>query len=256
MQGLPPENIYGHTKKLSYILEQVERHRRVRGAPLRLLDFGCGNGAAVTKHLIRDGVDVYGVDVHQQSIDYAQQNFSGPHAHFSGSVPEGMQFDLIVYADVLEHLARPAALLREHRRMLRDDGAIIGAVPNGFGPFEIEKRIDRWLGLSALLKRLVRIKQTVFGSGAAERDRPPYNEDSGHLFFFTRKSLAAVLEEAGFGLTDFRNGAFLGAPLSALFLLRGERIAEFNARLADRLPARAVSTWYFTARKRVQHGAI
>ena len=45
------------------------------------------------------------------------------------------------------------------------------------------------------------------------------------------------------------NGAFVGAPLSERYLLRGERVARWNARAADWLPSWAVSTWLFMARK-------
>jgi len=78
----------------------------------------------------------------------------------------------------------------------------------------------------------------------------PYNNDSGHVQFFTRRSLIKTLNDAGFKIQDFSHGAFLGAPLSEKFILRGENIAKLNAWIADYLPFWAVSTWYFTAVKK------
>jgi len=246
---LPPENVYGHTRKLRFLLEEVRRFREGRAGPIRLLDFGCGNGSAVSRYLMGEGIRYHGVDFHAPSLEYAAARFGGPDATFHERVPEGVEFDAIVYADVLEHLDDPVGVLREHAAALAPDGMIAGAVPNGYGPFENEKRLDALLGVSRLVELAGEARSRLLRRPRRAGPPLPYNMDSGHVQFFTRRSLFRTLERGGFRVERFANGAFVGAPTSELLLLRGERIARANARIADLLPWWAVSTWYFTARK-------
>ncbi len=68
---LPPENHYGHTKKLRFIRAAVAAHRAALGRDIAVLDFGCGNGPAVSRYLIGPGVRFTGVDVHARSLGHA-----------------------------------------------------------------------------------------------------------------------------------------------------------------------------------------
>jgi SAM-dependent methyltransferase len=247
---LPPENMSGHTKKLRFILDHLRRHIRHHGAPVNLLDFGCGNGAAVSRFLMIDGVRYHGVDIHEPSLAHARRHFGGDHTVFLDEVPADQAFDVLVYADIIEHLDEPVAVLKQHAAALEPDGVLIGSVPNGFGPFENEKRLDRWLKISAILDLPARIRRNTGNAPPPNPAAVPYNAESGHVQFFTRESLRSTLDRAGYRLCTFLNGAFLGAPLSERYLFRGESIAQWNARVADRLPHWAVSTWLFTAEKK------
>lgn len=247
---LPPENMSGHTKKLRFILDHLRRHLRHHGSPVNLLDFGCGNGAAVSRFLMIDGVRYHGVDIHEPSLTHARRHFGGDHALFLDEVPANQTFDVLVYADIIEHLDEPVAVLKRHAAVLEPDGILIGSVPNGFGPFENEKRLDRWLKISAILDLPARIRRNAGHRPPPDATAVPYNAESGHVQFFTRESLRTTLDRAGYRLCSFLNGAFLGAPLSERYLFRGESIARWNARAADRLPHWAVSTWLFTAEKK------
>src|SRR5690348_13860919 len=74
---LPAEDIFGNTKKLRFILRSIDDHRARLGRVVRVLDFGCGNAAAVGQYLIGAGVDYVGVDFHEPSLAYARANFGG-----------------------------------------------------------------------------------------------------------------------------------------------------------------------------------
>jgi len=245
---LPKENIYGHTKKLNFLIEHVRNYFSLKGRPITLLDFGCGNGTAVSQYLINCGVKYYGIDIHGPSLEYAKYHFGNENVLFLDRIPEGVVFDIIIYADILEHLEDPIYVLEQHYNLLNKDGIIMGAIPNGFGPFEIEKRIDKWLGLSIAMEFAGKMKRR-FLSPKFQIEEIPYNSNSGHLQFLTKKTFSSILEKSGFKMEYFKNGSFLGAPFSERLFLRGEKIAKINSKLGDFLPYWAVSTWYFTAKK-------
>jgi SAM-dependent methyltransferase len=250
MSSLPKENIYGHTKKVKFIINHLNKYMSQNIKPIWVLDFGCGNGIATSQYLIRKEIKYYGVDIHEPSLNYAREHFWNENAAFLNQVPEDILFDIIVYADVLEHLDDPLSVLRQHSNQLKDKGIIIGSVPNGFGPFEIEKKLDSWLGLSKMMLLAATIKRKFKGQGFSEKFQATYNDNCGHIQFFTKNSFFFTLQQSGFQIQSFTNGSFVGAPVSAFLLLRGERIAKLNSKLADFLPYWAVSTWYFTATKR------
>lgn len=247
---LPRENIYAHTKKLRFILERLNRAIERKGGAVELLDFGCGNGSAVSRFLMLDRVRYHGVDFHPESLAYARERFGGPAASFTERVPEGVRFDVLVYADVLEHLDDPAEILREHAARSAPDAVLIASVPNGYGAFENEKRLDRWLKIGAILDLPARVRRNLRAprpSSSADREGVPYNDDSGHVQFFSVRRLRRVLADAGFRLDELKNGAFVGAPVSERYLLRGERVARWNASAADVVPHWAAASWLFTA---------
>jgi methionine biosynthesis protein MetW len=95
-------------------------------------------------------------------------------------------FDLVVLADVLEHLVDPQAALRRAAGWCRPGGAVLVSVPN----------VAHWSARLALA-----------------RGRWPQEEsgtfDSSHLRWFTRASLAELL--AGAGLRDVQLDAIVPA---------------------------------------------
>jgi 2-polyprenyl-3-methyl-5-hydroxy-6-metoxy-1,4-benzoquinol methylase len=249
MNPLPEENIYGHTKKLQFIIEQVKGYIRLYGKPISILDFGCGNGIAVSQYLIQEGIRFYGVDIHELSLRYAREHFGNENAFFLNQAPQGVQFDIIIYADILEHLNHPFTLLQQHHDRLKEHGLVIGSVPNGVGPFEIEKSVDKGFGLSAGIHLAVRMKKWLKGCDPHDETILPYNLDSEHVQFFNKTNLYLMLQENGFQIQCFRNGPFLGGPLTER-ILRGQWFKRMNSKIGDFLPYWSVSTWYFTAKRK------
>ena len=91
--------------------------------------------------------------------------------------PERREYDFIIFADVLEHLRDPAAVLRRCFASLKEDGKIIISVPN-------------------VANFIVRLS-LLFG-------RFDYRElgilDRTHLRFFTLKTLRSLLEDCGLNI--------------------------------------------------------
>lgn len=98
----------------------------------RLLEVGCATGAFLDTMRAAGDWDVYGVDISEYAVNYAQDRlglkvFLGQLAE--AQFPAGY-FDVVVMWDVLEHLPDPRAALSEVRRVLKDDGWFIFRVPN------------------------------------------------------------------------------------------------------------------------------
>jgi 2-polyprenyl-3-methyl-5-hydroxy-6-metoxy-1,4-benzoquinol methylase len=88
MVSLPTENIYSHTKKLRFILSEIDNYRKMYGLMnIKILDFGCGNGIAVSQYLMGDDICFYGIDVHEPCLEYARANFGRENVYFMNKIP-------------------------------------------------------------------------------------------------------------------------------------------------------------------------
>lgn len=248
MKNLPQENIYGHTKKLLFILENINEYKRINDDEIIILDFGCGNGTAITQFIIQQGIKVYGIDIHDESLEYAEKNFGSENAFFSKEIPKDVLFDIIIYSDVLEHIENPEKILTEHNKILKKNGLILGSVPNGFGPFEIEKKITTILGLEKLIQLFIRIKRMI-KKNSYLKEEIPYNFASGHVNFFTINKLNKLFNDCGFIIEKIEKGGFIGAPFTDRIFGKSKTFIDFNIKIAQRLPLWLVSTWYFKAKK-------
>lgn len=142
--------------------------------PLRVLDVGCGPGwlaAALTEQ----GHEVTGVDVDAaDGVDSRMHRFV--RADLEHGLPDevGDGFDVVVAADVLEHVREPARLLGSFPDRLRHGGTVIASVPN----------ISHW-----------------YPRGRVALGRFDYDQrgilDSTHLRFFTRRSFLRMAAAAG-----------------------------------------------------------
>jgi 2-polyprenyl-3-methyl-5-hydroxy-6-metoxy-1,4-benzoquinol methylase len=244
-QSLPEEDIFGNVKKLRFILKEIADHKARIGREIRLLDFGCGNATALGQYLIGDGIRYVGVDFHEPSLGYAREHFGGADASFAAAVPDNIEFDVLVYAAVLEHVHDPLAVLTAHVRQLAPDGIVIGSVPNGYGPCETEKFVNRHLHLYRALRFIKRSTLSLLGRPPLVRETLPYNSASGHVVFFTLKSFRRMVADSGLRIFRFGHGGFVGADVTGSTIFRSRRFVSWNVNVSDRLPSWAVSTWYF-----------
>ena len=157
-----------------WILKLVEDAQR----PLRILDVGSAAGY-LGAALRERGHSVAGVErdarLAEQARSFYDQFFQVDVDDFDFADCRG--FDLILFADVLEHLRDPVAVLRRCADTLKPDGNIIVSVPN-------------------VANFIVRLS-LLFG-------RFDYDDlgilDRTHLRFFTHKTLRQLLQECGFGI--------------------------------------------------------
>jgi len=144
----------------------------------RVLDVGCstGNFGEALERL--KGCTVVGVDVNEQDIEQAKSRISEAHV-FDITTPGARErfgmFDVVVFADVIEHFPEPGAVLRAARELLADEGVLVYSIPN-MG--HVSVRLDLLEG---------RFPYTALGL-----------LDRTHLHFYDRIEVHSVLESAGF----------------------------------------------------------
>lgn len=102
----------------------------------RVLDAACGSGYG-SKMLAESAESVIGMDISEEAIQYAQNNYAAPNVDFIvGSVEklpfEDNFFDIIISFETIEHVNEQIqnSFLREIKRVLKDDGILIMSTPD------------------------------------------------------------------------------------------------------------------------------
>ncbi len=105
-------------------------------AGLRILDVGCGGGL-ISEALAKRGATVTGVDASAMSIEVArrhaqQSGLSVDYRHcLAGQLlAEDERFDVVINAEVVEHVPDQAALINECARLVKPSGILVLATLN------------------------------------------------------------------------------------------------------------------------------
>lgn len=141
-----------------------------------VLDVGCGAGR-LAQFLTDQGARVVGVERHSESAALARQFCERViEADLSAAQPflGDEHFDVMVFADVLEHVAQPDLVLRRLLPHLRAGGFVAASIPN--------------VAHYSLRLRLLNGRFDYEPWGIVDRT---------HLRFFTRKTALALLTESG-----------------------------------------------------------
>ena len=97
-----------------------------------VLSVGCGAGVTEGE-LVARGMQVVGIELNPSAAALARTRgltvIEGDTGEL-GAALESYSFDCIIYADVLEHLTDPLAVLRQQIPRLRPGGTVIVSVPN------------------------------------------------------------------------------------------------------------------------------
>ncbi|MBI5179036.1 MAG: glycosyltransferase [Nitrospinae bacterium] len=144
----------------------------------RILEIGCAAGE--TGRALKEADprrEVVGVEFDRQAAREAEKLldhvFCADIEKFRIPYPEGY-FDCIIYADVLEHLREPSAVITRHKRLLGPEGVMVMSIPN--------------------VRHVSVVAQLMEG-------RWTYQEegllDKTHLRFFTLAEVKEMLEQCG-----------------------------------------------------------
>lgn len=108
---------------------------RQDGAPLRILDVGCGEGYALA--FFRDrGCDVRGFDFSSAGVDAKNPSCrdlletGDVFALLAQEIESGRRYDVVWLQNVLEHVLDPIGLLQSLRQLVFDKGIAVVTVPN------------------------------------------------------------------------------------------------------------------------------
>jgi 2-polyprenyl-3-methyl-5-hydroxy-6-metoxy-1,4-benzoquinol methylase len=141
---------------------------------LDVLDVGCGF-ATTSQNIETRGNRVTGIESSAEAAAVARTRISEViHADLQHHPLTGRRFDVIIFADVLEHLAWPIGVLRSYLDLLKDGGSLIVSLPN----------VGLWsVRLNLLLGRFHYEETGVL--------------DRTHLRFFTRRTAREMIESMG-----------------------------------------------------------
>jgi 2-polyprenyl-3-methyl-5-hydroxy-6-metoxy-1,4-benzoquinol methylase len=161
--------------------QHVAMLRRSTGAQegLKLLDIGCSTGLFLDE-VRKAGFDAFGAELSPETSAFARDHFGLP-VHTGDWRDAGHAdalFDVITLFDVIEHLSDPVAEIAAVRRLLKPGGVLLQSTPDIDGLFprlsyKVAKLVDYW----------------------------PHPEPPWHLYQFSRATLSAMTEQAGYRIT-------------------------------------------------------
>lgn len=109
-----------HENKLKTILSLID------GEPLSILEVGCASGWLLSQIAIKyPQAKIYGIDVYQKAIDFGKKQY--PQIKFicadGHKIPFKVNsFDVVICAEVLEHVVDPNLVIQEIKRVMKKNG--------------------------------------------------------------------------------------------------------------------------------------
>ena len=178
MEVIPKE-----TRPAPYVGLRTDPYRahaltlRYCGSGKRVLEIGCSTGY-LSEAMVRQGCRVTGVEIDAEAGDeakrFCERVVIGDIEALDLS-PVGTDFEVLMLADVLEHLRDPCAALRRLAPLLAPNGYAVISTPN----------VANW----AMRLGLLAGRWDYTDRGILDRT---------HLRFFTLRTLTRTLNEAGY----------------------------------------------------------
>jgi 2-polyprenyl-3-methyl-5-hydroxy-6-metoxy-1,4-benzoquinol methylase len=151
----------------------------------RILVLGCGSGNDVW-YLAGDN-ELHGMDYANSGLEVATRHGIQVHVGDLNACPllpfADQEFDLVVCKDILEHIMDPLTVLKEARRVLREDGNIVVSVPNHFAFF---MRVRMLMGKGLIYRSFLNDHSSAYDEW-----------DYMHIRFFTYSGFRRFLAAAG-----------------------------------------------------------
>lgn len=173
----------------------------------KILELGVGD-ASLTRRLKANGALIDGVESDQIYIDlarpYCENIFSGDLNRIE-TLNLGLEYDIIVAADILEHLVDPEYVLSKLKTYLKKDGLLVVSLPNV---------ANIYVRMSLLFGRF-----NYHSKGLL---------DKTHLHFYTIKTASDMLAKTGWKITGKNVTAI---PLAIVFPFLRLTIFRWTLRL-------------------------
>jgi len=177
MNKYDTEIVLNKKSSLTYMISHIEEGSIV-------LEFGPATGY-MTRYLCEEKkCKVYIIEIDKEAYDkavmYAEAGVCCDAEQMAWAKAfEGIKFDYITFADVLEHIRNPEILLKTCQKFLKDEGKILASVPN--------------ITHNAVLIDLYNDKFEYRTTGIM---------DNTHLRFYTHDSLHELFSKSGFRIVD------------------------------------------------------
>ena len=219
-----PSDYFGHVRQ--ELVSLVDVHAQ------NVLELGCAYGSTGRALKMRQNVRVVGVELDPGAAAVAQtcldevvvadlDSYRFPWAAES--------FDVVVAGDIIEHLKDPWRVLHEVRRLLKPNGQVVISIPN--------------IANHDIIEQLANGVFNYTDAGLLDRT---------HLHFFTRKTFASTLMDAGLqvsGIYAIYDGAY--ARLTEEVKCRGGFVSLQNVTVFCPTPEAIADLmcyqWVFTA---------
>jgi SAM-dependent methyltransferase len=247
------ENVYGHAKRLRWILSHVQPGERI-------LELGCGTGSMISLPLACLGYQVVGIDTDSQSIAFGKElcRKMNLDPNLLATVPfsqTDLHPNVIIASEVFEHLCSEelSALLSEIRSKLKRGGLLLVTVPNGYGCFEFESLLWFKVGVGRLVEQfridliIRKIKTLLFGRSLED----PYHfipstlSVGSHIQRFTLTSILNILKSYEFKVVEVTGSSLISGPISNLLFTGIEPLMKINCSLGAWFP-RISSNFYLS----------
>jgi SAM-dependent methyltransferase len=191
--------------------ERTDVAALVQSSALTILDIGCGKGrlGAYLKSQ-RPDRQVFGIEYNARMAEEASRVLSGVQVGDLQTMTiqfPNDYFDCLIFADVLEHLVDPVAVLQKVRPMLKKDGKIVCSIPN--------------------IRHYTAILQIVL-RGWEYKDSELF--DRTHLRFFSLRGMKELMRDGGYDLENCIPRIIASKKMILVNNLLFNRLEEFAAK--------------------------
>lgn len=180
-----------HKGKLRIVLSLIEND------PQSILDVGSASGWFLNElHKKYPKAKCYGVDKYKKAVDYGNKKYKKLNLKYADahSLPyKAKSFDLVVCAEVLEHVKDPEKVLKEIKRVLKKDGIAIIEMDSGNFLFRAawywwtNMRHGVWQDAHVHLFNVNKLEKIIKKSGFRITKKKIFNFSMGVAFLLEKK---------------------------------------------------------------------
>jgi len=231
----------------------------INGKTIKAIDVGCGAGHYVTE-LKKRGINVIGSDISRKMIEVTKTNNIKEQLSSDKLLCADCQilpfpddyFDVVFCIGVLSYVSDELAILKELRRIVKNDGLIIFNVPNllklrnVLDPYYYTFRLWKYAGLR--IKRLITGRDEVvkvLDTGTMDAPQNRYNI----------KQILTFLNKAGLKCTNIKGYAYGPLRFWRKDILPDKQAVKLSVRMekiAGKKPFKFINKfavgWVFTAK--------
>ena len=191
--------------------QMILKKIKERSGTKSILDIGCSTGYLGQEIKKCEDAKVVGIDISRKALHRASavldEVILGDIEKMNPTWPQNY-FDIIICADILEHLFDPKAVLTKIRKYLKPDGLLLLSMPN----------VAYWkLRLKLLMGQWEYQEKGIF--------------EEGHIRFYTKKGSVSLIKRAGYSVKEIHPWV----PLFSRFRKDNNKFATFVSEIITKI---------------------